>query len=145
MEFEYGLTKERKCRQKVPIKRIFLEKCWKFEIGQYRSYKQLPVSGKDIAILLLQRQIKENQGYPELLPFKQEMRLKIQVYGYPSACIEDHKDASMLRTNAGPAILANAPYKDGWGRFTHQAHLFQGMYKPFFFGCICVCFQTHDI
>ena len=135
MEFQYGLTKKEECVQTVPIKKIFLEKSWKLEIGEYRDTNSLAYSGKDIAIVLLRRQIKATE-YPQLLPYDGSTNkdFQIQVYGYPGPCRDDHQDASILRVGTGDVTLTKDNCKDGWVYLRHKMHGFHGMYMLF----ICV-------
>ena len=143
-EFRYGFTKQGERFQTVPIKKIFLEESWKLETGEYRSANSLVYSGKDIAILLLQRQIKAKK-YPQLLPYdgNAKKEFQIQIYGYPVGCKKDHKEASILRVGTGDTTLTTDNYEDGWGYFRHKIHLFHGMYCTCFFFCVlCMFLKT---
>ena len=131
MEFQYGVTKPGISRQTVPIKKIFLERSWKFEKGKYCPYKQLATNGKDIAIILLQRQIKE-KTYPRLLPLH-DCEQQIQIYGYPAPCLDDHKNATILRKATGEASSVGLTFENGWTSFSHNAPSFPGMYRLFIF------------
>ena len=139
IKFEFGYVNEDKNKvepaETVKVKSILLEKSWQPEIGKYKPSKMLYQDGKDVAILILEKDVTTvmpSFPYPEVTPFNQSYNVSksIEVYGYPSPMCVVATGQCLFRT----------PMNQEWAHFIHTAPTVKGNHNFIVSFCGCLIF-----
>ena len=142
--FRFGYVDENVNKEQpaesVKVKSILLEKSWQPQIGKYKLATKLYDDGKDIAILILEKDVTtviDSIAYPQVIPFNQPnpCRRSIEVYGYPTS----------ICTLATGQCKFEPLMNQEWAHCTHKATTVEGISEFLFSFCVSYVIIYHFI